>query len=204
MAIVVEHDKRKHEILEKSLELFTREGYGDVTFQKIADACGITRTTLYIYFKNKREIFIWSIKQMTGDLESHLMEILKDKNLSSEESLRRVMVWIIDMCEQNRPLFRVLLEYLLSLKKSGANVEERVNRRVIRIRHLLSMIIIAGQKKGEFKKTSVKNTNNMLYSLVETAIFEIAIIDKKDVSEVKSEINLVIDDLLQCDSSLLN
>ena len=54
MAIVVEHDKRKHEILEKSLELFTREGYDDVTFQKIADACGITRTTLYIYFKNKK------------------------------------------------------------------------------------------------------------------------------------------------------
>ena len=61
MAIVVEHDKRKHEILEKSFELFCRDGYEDVTFQKIADACGITRTTLYIYFKNKREIFIWSI-----------------------------------------------------------------------------------------------------------------------------------------------
>ena len=83
MAIVVEHDKRKHEILEKSLELFTREGYDDVTFQKIADACGITRTTLYIYFKNKKEIFTWSIKQMTGELEVKLMEILGDKSLSA-------------------------------------------------------------------------------------------------------------------------
>lgn len=192
MAIVVEHDKRKHEILEKSLELFTREGYDDVTFQKIADACGITRTTLYIYFKNKKEIFTWSIKQMTGELEARLMEILADKSLTAEDCLRRIMYWVIETCEQNRPLFNVLLIYLINLQKTGVSAEERVNRRVIRIRHLLSMIIIEGQKRGEFKKMPVKTVNNMLYSLVETAIFEIAVINKKDVSEVKDSIDLVI------------
>ncbi|MBQ2528708.1 MAG: TetR family transcriptional regulator, partial [Treponema sp.] len=42
MAVVVEHEKRKHEILGKALDLFIEEGYEDVTFQKIADRCGIT------------------------------------------------------------------------------------------------------------------------------------------------------------------
>ena len=56
MAIVVEHEKRKKEILDKALDLFMENGYEDVTFQKIADKCGVTRTTLYIYFKNKKEI----------------------------------------------------------------------------------------------------------------------------------------------------
>ena len=55
MAIIVEHEKRRHEILDKALEVFVDEGYEDATFQKIADKCGITRTTLYIYFKNKIE-----------------------------------------------------------------------------------------------------------------------------------------------------
>ena len=197
MAIVVEHDKRKHEILEKSLELFTREGYDDVTFQKIADACGITRTTLYIYFKNKKEIFTWSIKQMTGELEAKLMEILSDKSLTAEDCLRRIMYWVIETCEQNRPLFNVLLIYLINLQKTGVSAEERVNRRVIRIRHLLSMIIIEGQKRGEFKKMPVKTVNNMLYSLVESAIFEIAVLNKKDVSEVKASIDLVIQGMIQ-------
>ena len=48
MAIIVEHDKRKREILDKALDVFIEEGYEDATFQKIADKCGITRTTLYI------------------------------------------------------------------------------------------------------------------------------------------------------------
>ncbi len=46
MAIIVEHDKRKHTILDKALDVFVDEGYEDATFQKIADRCGITRTTL--------------------------------------------------------------------------------------------------------------------------------------------------------------
>ena len=79
MAIVVEHDKRKHDILQKSLDVFIEEGYEDATFQKIADRCGITRTTLYIYFKNKHEIFLGSIKELLSALEVSLSAILADQ-----------------------------------------------------------------------------------------------------------------------------
>ena len=78
MAIVVEHDKRKQEILQKSLDVFIEEGYEDATFQKIADRCGITRTTLYIYFKNKHEIFLGSIKELLSEVEIALKEIMTD------------------------------------------------------------------------------------------------------------------------------
>ena len=84
MAIVVEHDKRKHEILQKSLDVFIDEGYEDATFQKIADRCGITRTTLYIYFKNKHEIFLGSIKELLSELEESLIIIIKNKDKNSE------------------------------------------------------------------------------------------------------------------------
>ena len=41
MATIVEHDKRKHEILQKALDVFIEEGFEDVTFQKIADRCNV-------------------------------------------------------------------------------------------------------------------------------------------------------------------
>ena len=43
MATIVEHDKRKHEILQKALDVFIEEGFEDVTFQKIADRCGMQK-----------------------------------------------------------------------------------------------------------------------------------------------------------------
>ena len=130
MAIVVEHDKRRHEILEKALDVFVDEGYEDVTFQKIADRCGITRTTLYIYFKNKREIFLWSIKQLTGSIEEKLKAIIGDQELSCQDALRKILMQIVDECENNSRLFTVLLSYLLNLQKTGGDPAERVRRRM--------------------------------------------------------------------------
>ena len=118
MAILVEHDKRKHEILQKSLDVFVEEGYEDATFQKIADRCGITRTTLYIYFKNKYEIFLGSLKQLLNGLEEELTGILADESLKSEETLRKILKTIIDYCEANEKLFQVILSYLTQLKKN--------------------------------------------------------------------------------------
>ena len=105
MAIVVEHDKRKREILDKALDVFVEEGYEDATFQKIADRCGITRTTLYIYFKNKREIFLWSIKQLTEGLEKSLLEIMADGKLTSADILKQVTIKIINKCIKILRLF---------------------------------------------------------------------------------------------------
>ena len=97
MAIVVEHDKRKAEILQKALDVFVEEGYEDVTYQKIADRCGITRTTLYIYFKNKREIFLWSIKQLTASMEESLKEIINNTKLTAFDTLWNSISKILDL-----------------------------------------------------------------------------------------------------------
>ena len=194
MAVLVEHDKRKHEILEKSLELFIEEGYEDVTFQKIADRCGITRTTLYIYFKNKREIFLWSIKQLLSELETKIMAQIDDESKSASECLELMFNTIFDSCEQNRMLFKVLLSYLMQLEKSGGNPGERVTRRVIRLQHRMSTLIIRGQKSGEFKKHSVKELNSLFYNLTEGAIFRLAVLGK-DLTESRSSLKFIIESM---------
>src|SRR5574344_1717587 len=141
MAIVVEHDKRRKKILERALDLFSEEGYEDVTFQKIADRCGITRTTLYIYFKNKREIFMWSIKQLTDKLEEVLVLIIDQKTLSVKDRLKKVFTDILDCCISNRKLFSVILAYLLQIQKTGKDPGVRVRRRILRLRHLMSTLL---------------------------------------------------------------
>ena len=93
MAIVVEHDKRKHEILQKSLDVFVEQGYEDATFQKIADHCGITRTTLYIYFKNKHEIFLGSIKELLSELEKNLRDIIKKDLETKKKQPNFIEIW---------------------------------------------------------------------------------------------------------------
>lgn len=195
MATIVEHEKRKHEILQKALDVFMEEGYEDVTFQKIADRCGITRTTLYIYFKNKREIFIWSIKQLTAGIEVKLMEFIQNKELNASDCLRKMMFLVLDECKDNHKLFNVLLSYLLTLQKSGINPAERVRRRVIRLRHLISLLIIRGNDSKEFNNVNIKDSNELLYGLIESAIFRIAVLGQSSIDEVYGAIDLAINKL---------
>ncbi len=193
MAIVVEHEKRKREILQKSLELFIEEGYEDVTYQKIADRCGITRTTLYIYFKNKREIFLFSIKQLTGDIERELISIIKQEDINAIECLKQVFGKILDISESNSQFFKVLHLYLLQLEKSGDDVKERVLRRVIRIQHLMSTVIIRGQKKGEIKNCAVKDLNDLFYTILENAMFRMAMLGETNLDSSRATINFTVE-----------
>lgn len=197
MAIVVEHDKRRHEILEKALDVFVDEGYEDVTFQKIADRCGITRTTLYIYFKNKREIFLWSIKQLTGDIEQVLRSTIGDSNQTCENTLRKVLMTIVDECEKNSRLFTVLLSYLLNLQKTGGDPAERVHRRLLKLHHLIDTVIIRGIKSGEFKQVNVHTAYEMFYGLIQSAIFRLSVLSEKSIASIRDTLNLAVDGILK-------
>lgn len=195
MAVLVEHDKRKREILEKALTLFMEEGYEDVTYQKIADRCGITRTTLYIYFKNKREIFIWSIKQLTQSIEQNLLATLDDTSLSAPECLKKMCMHIIDESEANPQLFKVLLDYLLQLQKSGVDCAKRVRRRTLRLEHLMSTVLIRGMQEGQFAQVRVTEINTIIYNLIQSAILNLAVLSQTKLDEIRSSICFVIDSI---------
>ena len=192
MAVAVEHDKRRQKILEKALAVFMDDGFEDATFQKIADKCGITRTILYLYFKNKREIFIYSIKQLLISVEENINKIRVDNSLNSTEKLTKILLVIFKLLEQNRQLLSVVLDYLLHLSKGDVNPEERVRRRTVKLRHILSTIIIEGIKKGEFKKSDVKHANNFLYSFVESAIFQLVVLKHDNLDELKETITFAV------------
>ena len=193
MSIVVEHEKRRYEILEKALDVFMDEGFEDVTFQKIADRCGITRTTLYIYFKNKRDIFNFSIKQFLQALENNITEMRKTKGLSHTEKLIRVMTIIIERLEENHRLLSVILNYIFYMSKGDYDPGYRLRRRTVRLRHILATMLIEGIKAGEFDShLKVKDANELLYSLLEAASFRMVVLKRSSVDELKNAMILAV------------
>lgn len=193
MAVLIEHEKRKAEILEKAFSLFVEEGYEDVTFQKIADRCGITRTTLYIYFKNKREIFRWSIKQLLSSIEKQILSIAKNEEISAAECLEKTLCIVLDECERNVNLFKVLLPYLLQMQKSGGNVKEVVERRIVKLQHFINVILIRGRDSGEFDPAlPIKDMYALILSVVESAVFRLAVIGAKDLTSSRETMSFVL------------
>jgi len=185
MAIVVKHEKRRQEILEKVVDVFIKEGFENTTFQKIADYCGITRTTLYIYFKNKKEIFNYSIKSLLTKAYEDIKTVRSDASLNSVEKITKVILNIFTLLEGNRRLLSVILDYLLHISTGSIDPEQRVRRRTLKMRLTLASLIIEGIKSGELKTINIKTADDFLYSLVEAAIFRIVILQKKTVGDLR-------------------
>ena len=185
MAITVEHEKRRKKILEKALVVFMDDGFENATFQKIADKCGITRTILYLYFKNKQDIFIYSIKQLLLNLEENIKLIIADKSLRSADKIIKVLLAILKLFEQKRQFLCVVHDYLLHLSMSDIDAEARVRRRTIKFRHILSTMVIEGVKAGELKKVKAKTVHDFFYSFVEAAIFQLVVYKRNNLTELK-------------------
>ncbi|MCL2805940.1 MAG: TetR/AcrR family transcriptional regulator [Treponema sp.] len=192
MAVSVEHDQRRKKILEKALVVFMDDGFIDATFQKIADRCGITRTILYLYFKNKKEIFKYSIKQLLLSSEEKIILIIADASLNSIEKIIKVFITIFRQLEQNRQLISVVLDYLLHISKGDVDPETRVRRRTVKLRHFFSSILIQGMKSGEIKRANVKTSTDYLYSFVESAIFQLVVLKRKNLSELKDTVAFAV------------
>jgi AcrR family transcriptional regulator len=192
MSIIVEHEKRRREILEKALDVFVDEGFEDATFQKIADRCGITRTTLYIYFRNKKEIFNYSIKQLLTNVETRIQKIRADASLGSADKITAVLLDITGQLEENRRLLSVILDYLLYLSKSDSNPETRVRRRTLKLRHILATLVIEGVRAGELMPVNIKAANDLLYGLIETAIFRLVVLKRDTAGELKQAVELTV------------
>ena len=198
MSIVVEHEKRRHEILERALDVFIDEGFEDATFQKIADRSGITRTTLYTYFKNKRDIFNFSIKQLLSALENDITEIRKETGFSHTEKFIRIMTVIIERLEENCRLLSVVLNYLIYASKGNYDPGYRVRRRTVRLRHILATMLIEGIKAGEFSPSvNIKEANELFYGLLESAAFRLVVLRRSSVEELKDAMKLAVNHGLQ-------
>lgn len=82
MGISERKEKQKLEIkkmiLDASMKLFVQEGFESVTIRKIADIIEYSPTTIYLYFKDKNEIFYQLHElgfQKMGEMNSNLAEI---------------------------------------------------------------------------------------------------------------------------------
>jgi AcrR family transcriptional regulator len=192
MAIAVEHEKRRKEILEKALMVFMEDGFADATFQRIADRCGITRTILYLYFKNKKEIFKYSIKQLLTSVEEDIKKIKSDNTLNSIEKITGTLLGIMNLMEQNRQLLSVVLDYLMHLTKSNVDPETRLRRRTVRFRRNLANLVMDGVKTGELKKVNIKTADDYLYSFIESAIFQLTVLKRKNIDELKDTIAFAV------------
>ena len=191
MGIVIDHTARKHDIIAKSIQLFAEQGYDGVTYQKIADSCGIARTTLYKYFRNKREIFSTAIWEVANLLIDRYAEILPSK-MSAVKHLDRVIHAVLKLLFEQRVILTVILDYVLAAQRAGHNVARPIARHTIGLRRILQHLVVEGIRTGELRKVNAHLATDLIYAQLESAILRLTVSQNANYNELAAMLHQTI------------
>lgn len=78
-------EELRRAILDAAREAFVRDGYEAVSMRMLADAVGCSHPALYLYFKDKREIFDAIVEESFAQLEA----ALRAMKVSGNDPVRR-------------------------------------------------------------------------------------------------------------------
>ena len=83
-------EQTHRKILLVASELFMEKGFKNTSTREIAERCKITQPNLYHHFKNKKELYIAVIEQLTNNVQKDLAVII-DEPLPVDEKLCKMI-----------------------------------------------------------------------------------------------------------------
>src|SRR5439155_17402506 len=77
-------------ILEAARKVFAKKGFSDATVDDIANAAGVAKGTVYLYYRSKREVYFAALKFGIAQMYEALVEELKGF-FTPEDKLRALI-----------------------------------------------------------------------------------------------------------------
>ncbi|HXM29619.1 MAG TPA: TetR/AcrR family transcriptional regulator [Chthoniobacterales bacterium] len=88
-------DEKRQRIVSAALAVFFKYGYQRVSMNEIAEAAGISRPGLYLYFSSKEEVFRAAILQFADSLIEEISKGLPAQKTIGEKVRYAFEVWIV-------------------------------------------------------------------------------------------------------------
>ncbi|MEN6298194.1 MAG: TetR/AcrR family transcriptional regulator [Rectinema sp.] len=167
MPKMVDHEERKRKIADLALELFAQRGYYAASFGEIADACGLSRTNVYNYFKNKDEIFHYAVSELLDTIAKKIELIIRQQELSLAQKLQKIyQVFTNDIGEGKYT--SIILDLALRLKRENTHLAEALDEATKALRNKIEMLFAGETSLLPSSQTAFATT--LFFSLIESSI----------------------------------
>lgn len=177
----IDHEERKEKILQTALKVFAREGYRDSNLSLIAHECGISRPTIYQYFKDKEEIYYYAVKLVTGRMFNKYATFAWSTDDNYMSRITSICIDIMDNAAQNEGELTSLVDVMLQMKKEGRDFNEIVLRRTAKLTILFKRLLRMGIKQGDIIACDVNKVADHILLLLESTCFQVAFLDTFDM-----------------------
>lgn len=181
-------EETRDKILAAALLVFTDQGYDAASMRMISQAAGISVGGLYLYFKNKTELYLTILKEWLDDLQRHTIESLAKARDPREEIIAFLSV-TLQYARDHREVL------ILQRREMGCNRGSEVKQQFFQARRsMLADIIRRGIEARTFKICDPDEAARIIFNLIRGFVMSFSI-DEEALFSTDACVDLILNGL---------
>jgi len=162
-----DRERRRQQIIAASKRVFLSKGASRVTIKDIADEAELSPGTLYIYFKNKDELYASLSIRILKHLNLRLQRVRENKELPYDQKINSVKQAFCEVYEVDPPMLINLyhLQSSETLENISAELFDEIMSLSRQCLKTLSKIFAKGIQAGSYVSVDPRRTALILWSM---------------------------------------
>jgi len=138
------------DVLEKAVNLFHTKGYNATSAQDLVDELGISRSSLYDTFGDKRSLFLKALQHYRSTASKAMIEMVNNST-NIEETIKLIFKTAIkEAIEDKLSKGCFMVNATIELAPHDKDVAEIINQNMADVENALCLAIKKGQNEGLF------------------------------------------------------
>ena len=138
---------KRQRILDAAVRTFGRRGYHDAKIADIAASARVAEGTVYLYFRNKEDLFATVFDEKMDDLLARGREIVRAES-SAADRLTRLVDLHLTFLASDRDLASL---FQIELRRSARMLQRVIRSKLVDYFRLLGGVLKDGIENGEFR-----------------------------------------------------
>ncbi len=183
----VNSEDTKQFIVDVATKIFEQKGYSVTSMADIKNETNLSKGTIYYHFKNKEELYLYCIRQVSNEFIRN-WDVMSKSEQSAEKKL---YLWAsLNNIMLQKPIMNTIHEYFISLNKNNYDAVLKLYEPEFQI---VSRILEEGISRGEFKEDlHIDDVSVLLYNFI-TSLADADLFGYRSSQEQKNLYNLAID-----------
>lgn len=137
------------EVLDKAVELFWTKGYHTTSANDLVDSLGLSRSSLYDTFGDKRSLFILALKRYKKEFGDVIITMFQESS-DVRETISLALQFIIDQdCNAINPKGCFMVNTATELSGTDLEIANVIDNNRNDIENAIESAITLGQEKGQ-------------------------------------------------------
>jgi len=161
----------KEKIIRNAQAIFANRGFFRATVEDIAQATGVAKGTVYLYFKDKQELYTATIDAHFGRVLSILSEI-EARKVPATDKMHEIAVQFAKYMNTLKATYMLYsFENITVTGKALKHMHLIIGARIVAMTDIISRIVKQGIEKGEFNNVDPMVTAFYFLNTIRTMFF---------------------------------